>query len=128
MKTCLSIDMCMQELNDEGKEKSLAFAVTTNGTKITNNLGAIDPLINRTVKTQTRSACWPVRIVPSRKTSALSSNDTNLLHNCWDRCCTVDDNDAASSPHFLSFMSFNLCHTNDMPVSWKLTKKEVTPK
>ena len=93
----LSVVMGACQLNDICKERSLVFAITSDRAKINNNLyqlivgfkvaysGTVEPLTNRAVESQTRNACWPVRIVLGHETTSMRTNHKNHIGNWWDR-------------------------------------------
>ena len=134
-KQMLKVTIMTCKLNDVGKNRSLIFAVTSDGAKITNNLhqvvagfkmcdaGATDPSTNRLIKPQSRNACWPLRIVLGRENESMHANYINPTHAWWDDCDQLEANGKRLNHHFPDLQPFNLCYTNDMSAGWKLTKK-----
>jgi len=124
------------QLNNIGKRRPLVWAVTSDGSKISNHLhiviagfkvvdiGAIDPITKKIIKPQTRNVCWPLRIVMGRETEAMYTNYINPVYNWWNACESVNsDNEIDENQHFPDLKPFNLCYANDMSAAWKLTKK-----
>ena len=123
------------ELHNIRRIRSLVFAITSNGTKITNNLhqviaglkvvdvGAINPITNKFIKPQSCNICWPTRIVLGRETELMCTNFTNPECTWWDDCDCIDSENQRNNLYFPDLKPFNLCYTNDMSARWKLTKK-----
>ena len=78
-------------LHDVGRNRSLVFAIASDGAKITNNLhqviaelkvvdvGAIDPMTDEFIKPQSRNVYWPTRVALGRKNELMHTNYINYV-------------------------------------------------
>ena len=118
--------MKVHQLDNTGESRSLVFAMTSDGAKITNHLhhaiasfkivdpAAIDPMTKRFTKPQSLNVCRPVRVVLGKETEEIHTSYVNPMRNWWDDCDSTNEENIRSIFHFPNLKAFNLSCANDM--------------